>query len=168
MFILVPTWAARAGIWRVSRRLLDRYWTRHPDVVEVDLGVRRAFVGPVAEMLRGRGEEAFVLMLDDYGVCGAVKTKAVSRAAELMDRDPSIGLFALGWYPAARREVHRDFDDVEVLTGAPVLLQAGIWGGAWFVDLADGGGGEAGAWGFEGRATQALKRFPRTICAMRM
>ena len=152
----------------MTRALLDRYWVGHPAVVEVDCGGGPAFVGPVAAALRGRADRAFVLMLDDYALCGPVNGEAVGRATDVVRRDDSVGMCALGWYPSARRERRRADAGVDELIGAPVLLQAAVWRRQWFLELAEAVGPEAGAWGFEGLATQAAKRRRVHVCGPRM
>lgn len=115
----------------------------------------------------GAGDELFVLLLDDYGLCGPVRIDVIARAARLMRQDPSVGLFPLCWYPARRRTAYDGAPAVDVLIGAPVLLQAAIWRRSWFVELASQMDPRTTAWGFEGLATRLARRDSRAICAAR-
>jgi hypothetical protein len=187
MFALLPTCNSHAPIASISLALLGRYWADHPRVhvlhhevkPEVSsLGPRRielhdggpqemaSWVSAVRGFLREQTDDLFVLLLDDYGLCGPVRADLIQAGARLMQEDSSVGLFPLGWYPAARREAREGRPGIVTLRGRPILLQAAIWRRSWFLELADQMGPRTSAWGFEAAATQLAKRLSREICAV--
>jgi hypothetical protein len=168
MFVLIVRCETYRGIGRITRALLDRYWPGHPEVGEVVAAAGEPWLHGVVELLEQGTDELFILMLDDYGLCGPAKVEGIARAAELMRRDLSVGMFPLCWYPAARRIGRGDCPGVVTLVGAPILLQAAIWRRRWFLELAGSIDRRASAWGFEMRATQVAKGKPAAICAMDM
>ena len=183
MFLLLPTSNAYAAVASISLTLLERYWPNHPPVHVLhheakphakaserltlhDRGPqdRSAWLGNVVSFLGDRSEELFLLMLDDYAMCGPAKEDWIDRGRQFMESDRSIGLFPLGWYPSARR-IDRG-DEIVRLQGAPILLQAAIWRRDWFLQLADQIDPRASAWGFEAAATQIARKVPREICSI--
>jgi hypothetical protein len=168
MFVLIATCETYRGIARITRALLERYWARHPRVEMVWGAAGGPWLHGVVELLERQSDALFILMLDDYGLCGPAKVEGIVRAAELMRRDLSVGMFPLCWYPAARRITRADCPEMVTLVGAPILLQAAIWRRKWFLELARSIDPRASAWGFEMRATQVAKGKPAAICAMDM
>jgi hypothetical protein len=165
--VVIPGCEAYAGVGEICLRLLERYWAGHPQVKKVPMN-GGPWLGPVVEALREESDDLFVLMLDDYAICGDVKAGMVERAKEVMLRDRSIGLFPLCWYPASRRGARAGENGIVTLGGAPVLLQAGIWRREWFLELAAGIDPRASASGFEAAATQIVRKGGRDICAFDM
>jgi hypothetical protein len=168
MFILLATCEKYRAISKIALALLERYFAGHPDVKEVVVASGAPWLCGVVELLEKRRDELFVFMLDDYALCGPAKVEGIVRAAELMRRDSSVGMFPLCWYPAARRVPRSDCPGVVTLVGAPILLQAAIWRREWFLELAREIDPRASAWGFEARATQVAKGTPAAMCAMQM
>lgn len=181
MFILMPTCDTHARIAEISAGLLERYWPGHPPLHVPHYGTkpniagavlhdcgpqeRSPWLATVTRFLRTVTEDSFLLLLDDYGLCGPARMDVIASAAELMRRDESIGLIPLCWYPAARRTPEADAPGFVSLTGTPVLLQAAIWRRTWFLELSDTMDPNTSPWGFEAHATQAAKRNPRRTCA---
>jgi hypothetical protein len=187
MFILLPTCNSHAPITSISLTLVGRYWANHPTIhvlhheVKPELSASKSWRmelhdgGPQAQsswvagvrgFLREQTDDLFVLLLDDYGLCGPARVDRIEAGAKLMREDPSVGLFPLCWYPAARREAREGRSGMVTLRGTPILLQAGIWRRSWFVELADRMGPRTSAWGFEAAATQLAKALPRDVCAI--
>ena len=185
MFILLPTFDPSARIAEITLELLRRNWPGHPPVhvlhhsraprhtaENVRLQDRgpdgSRWLGNVTDFLAGRTEDLFLLLLDDYAVCGPVRVNAVARAAELMRRDPLVGLFPLCWYPAAGRVARAGWEGIETLAGTPILLQAAMWRRSWFLELAQTMDGRASPWSFEAMATRAARSRRLDICAAKM
>jgi hypothetical protein len=126
------------------------------------------WLGPIRTFLRERDEELFLLMLDDYALCGPAHTQLIDRAAQMMHEDPSVGLVPLCWYPASRRVPRSGRPGIVTLGGAPILLQAAIWRQSWFLKLADGMDDATSPWSFEAMATQRAKVHRMEICAAQM
>jgi|SRR6185312_12757878 len=153
MYILMPTCDSHARIAEISARLLARYWPGHSPLHVLHYAVKPNIAGAVlhnwgppdrspwlatiTRFLRARTEGLFLLLLDDYGLCGPARADLIASAAELMRRGESIGLFPLCWYPSARRVPEATAPGVVSLGGAPLLLQAAIWRRSWFLELAD-------------------------------
>jgi hypothetical protein len=170
MFILIPTCEKYSSILKITLALLDRYWAGHPPVhvIHTTSNPTNPWLAGLTEFLRGRTEELFMLLLDDYAICRSVNADVISRAIRLMTHNPRVGLFPLSWFPAARRSTREDEPGIVTLGGTPILLQAAIWQRAWFLELAEGMDPTASAWSFEAMATQAAKLRPREICAIDM
>jgi hypothetical protein len=183
MVILVPTCNSHAPIATISLTLLSRYWANHPKVhvlhyekilanstldrVELhDCGPqgKSSWLESVRSFLRAQSDDFFILLLDDYALCGPARTDQIDAGAQLMREEPSIGLFPLCWYPAARREPRQSHPGIVTLIGTPILLQAAIWRRSWFLELADPMDVRTSAWGFESAATQLAKRHPAEVC----
>jgi len=181
MFVLLPTCNTHAAIAAISAAMLDRYWPGHPTLhvlhYQVKPKIERAkqhdcgrqeqssWLSTVAGFLRTRTDEMFILLLDDYAMCGPARTGSIDTGVDLMHRDQSVGMFPLCWYPAASRQPRAGYANIVTLRPAPVLIQAAVWRRMWFLELADRIDPRAAAWGFEAFATQAAKQIPRDICA---
>src|SRR5258708_23393037 len=126
MFILIPTCEKYSSILKITVALLDRYWADHPPVHVLRPTSNRTepWLGTTTDFLRGQTEELFLLLLDDYALCRSVNADVISRAIRLMTHNPSIGLFPLSWYPAARRSPPADEPGIRTRGGTPVLLPA--------------------------------------------
>jgi hypothetical protein len=187
MFLLLPTCNAYASIAGISLGLLRRYWPGHPPVhvlhhesapkvwtddriVMHDRGPQRqsSWLSNMVGFLQTRREEMFLLLLDDYALCGPARVEVISAGHELMVENPSIGLFPLCWYPAARRVPRPRSQNMVTLTGTPILLQAAIWRRTWFLELASHMHPHSSPWGFEAAATQWAKKSNREICSAQM
>lgn len=186
MFILLPTFDRSAPVARMTLELLARRWIGHPTVHV--LHHRRApkqegldnvqlhdcgpdasrWLGNIREFLKSRSEELFLLLLDDYALCGPAKIALIEKAIDLMKQDQAVGLFPLCWYPAAAREARAGSRGIETLWGAPVLLQGAIWRRSWFLEMAEGLDDRTSPWGFEALATRKARRSSMQICATRM
>ena len=183
MFLLLPTCDSHAAIASISLALLARYWPGHPRVdvlhyavkprvesgagVELhDCGVQQdsPWLATMARFLERQREELFLLLLDDYALCGPARIAVIEAGEKLMRDDASVGLFPLSWYPAGARSDRAGADGVITLHRAPILLQAAIWRRAWFLELASGMGPRTSPWGFESLATQKARKIPRAIC----
>ena len=186
MFLLLPTFDRSLDVLGTTLELLGRRWQEHPPVhVLHHLRVPRQavggsatfhhrgsdgsrWVGNIRDFVQGRSEELFLLMLDDYALCGPVKVHVVARAVELMLAEPAVGLFPLCWYPAAHREPRSGRPGIEMLSGAPILLQAAIWRRSWFLQLATTMDDRTSPWSFEAMATRRAKIHRAEICAAQM
>lgn len=186
MFILLPTFDASARLSEIALDLLERHWPGHPMIHVLhhsraperhaakrtqlhDRGPDGSrWLGNLAEFLMSRSEELFLLLLDDYALCGSAKVNVIAHAVELIQHNLAIGLFPLCWYPAAGRERRAGWDGIETLSGTPILLQAAIWRRSWFLELARGMDERTSPWGFEALATRKAKSIPREICAAQM
>jgi hypothetical protein len=186
MFILMPTFDGSAHLAEISLGLLERYWPAHPTAhvlhhlrtpkrcvfENVQLHDRGSdgsrWVGNIRGFLESRSEELFLLMLDDYALSGPLKVNVITQAVQLMEEEPTVGLFPLCWYPAAHRIPRAGRPGIDTLTGTPVLLQAGIWRRSWFLQLSEGMADFTSPWSFEAMATQRAKRCPAEICAAQM
>lgn len=168
----MPTRDSQASIARISLALLERYWPDHPRLnVLRDAAVSGSaspWLGPICTFLRGRNEELFLLLLDDYALCDPARTDVIDRAARMMREDHSVGLFPLCWYPAATRTPRAGRPGIVTLGGTPILLQAAIWRRSWFLQLAEEMDGATSPWSFEAMATQRAKVHPAQICAAQM
>lgn len=180
MILLIPTCDTHASVATITLALLDRYWPGHPQVHvlhyrqrpriqqgelhEFDAAMSKQWLGTIAAFLAGRSEELFLLLLDDYGLCGPARIDLIAAAAGLMDEDPSTGLFPLSWYPASGRRARSGRAGIVTLSGSPILLQAAIWRRSWFLELARGLSPATSPWSFEAAATQRAKLIPRDIC----
>jgi len=184
MFILFPTCDTYAAIAEISLRLLARHWPGHPQVhvlhdaakpgaqglagIELhDCGreEKSPWLQRMVRFLKGREDELFLLVLDDYAMCGPARAEMIEAGARLMREDASVGLFPLCWYPAARREPRSGWEGIVTLRGTPILLQAAIWRRSWFLELASAMGPRTSPWGFETSATQLAKQCRRDICS---
>lgn len=186
MFLLIPTYDAYARIASISLTLLHRYWADHPiahvlhhavaprrepgDRVELhDCGSDASrWVGNVVRFLEGQTDELFLLMLDDYGLCGPAQVETISSAVRLMEADRGVGLFPLSWYPARQRVARGGWPGVETLIGAPILLQAAIWRRDAFLELARPMDPRTSPHGFERLATQRAKGREIEICGVQI
>lgn len=165
--------------------LLERRWPAHPTVHvlhhgralkhaagNVQLHGRGAnglrWLGNIADFLKTRSEELFLLLLDDYALCGSAKQSVIANAVGLMQKDPSVGLFPLCWYPAARREPREGWEGIETLSGTPILLQAAIWRRSWLLELARGMDERTSPWGFEALATRKARSISMQVCGAQM
>lgn len=126
---------------------------------------RSPWLQRMVRFLTCREEELFLLMLDDYAMCGRARTELIAEGERVMREDASVGLFPLCWYPAARREPRSGSRGIVTLHGTPVLLQAAIWRRSWFLELASKMDPRTSAWGFETAATQLAKQCRRDICS---
>lgn len=191
MFLLIPTCDTHARVAEISAALLGRYWPAHPpphvlhyrvapriDGAQLhDCGFQEQspWLATICTFLRNRTEDLFLLLLDDYAMCGPARVDVIEAGAQLLRDDESAGMFALCWYPARLRTIrarcssalstHPPALTFVTLTGAPILLQAAIWRREWFLSLADRIDPRAGPWGFEAAATQIAKQIPRDIFA---
>jgi hypothetical protein len=184
MFIVIPTCDTHAAIAAISLRLLARYWRGHPPVHVLHDAVAPNIAGlpgidlhdcgretespwleRMVRFLRIREDELFLLVLDDYAMCGPARVELIASGERLMREDESVGMFPLCWYPAARREPRSGCDGIVTLRGTPILLQAAIWRRSWFLELAAQMDPRTSAWGFETAATQWAKRCRREICS---
>lgn len=166
MFLLIPTRDALASTAKLTLALLQRYWPDHPRVEILRAASSGSpWLGPIRQFLQRREEELFLLMLDDYGLSAQPRTDLIERAEEMMERDPSVGLFPLCWYPAAQRTPRAGRPGIVTLDGTPVLLQAAIWRRSWFLQLAEGMADATSPWSFEAIATQRAKVHRAQICA---
>jgi hypothetical protein len=186
MFILLPTCDAYASIASISLALLKRNWADHPPVhalhhlvaprvepggrVELhDCGPEGAsWLGNMVRFLEGRGDALFLLMLDDYGMCGPARGETISAGVRLMEAEMRVGMFALSWAPARERVAREGWPGLETWVGAPILLQAALWRTAFFLDLARSMGPRTSAHGFECLATQRAKGCGMEICGAAM
>jgi hypothetical protein len=103
------------------------------------------------------------LLLDDYAVCAGPRADLIARADQLLRQTPDAGMFALSWYPAQSRS--KAAEEIDQLTGCPILLQGAIWRRDWFMELAEAVNPKCSPWGFESLATQAAKKQTRKIFA---
>lgn len=126
------------------------------------------WLGNIVSFLEARFEELFLLLLDDYALCGPVRTNIIEAAKGLMQEDTTIGMFPLCWYPAARREPRAGREGIVTLSGTPVLLQAAIWRRSWFLELARGMDERTSPWGFEALATRRARSMRMDVCAAEM
>lgn len=185
MFILLPTFDPSVPIAEITLALLQRHWPDHPLVhvlhhskapkhsaTKVQLHDRgpdgTRWLGNITTFLQTQSEELFLLLLDDYALCGEVKANFIAGAIELMKLDATVSVFPLCWYPAADREARPGWDTIDTLVRAPVLLQAAIWRRSWFLELAEGLDERTSPWGFEALATRKARSKPMRICAARM
>ena len=182
--ILVPTCDTHVRACEMTAALLDRYWPEHPPVHLLHYDVPPRIRGPalhhmgrqsdspwlatLTRFLRARSDEIFLLLLDDYALCGPPRRELISAAAELFRSDPRVGLFPLCWYPASSRQPRPDAPGIVTLGRCPILLQAALWRREWFLELAEGMDGNMSPWGFESAATQRAKQVPREVCAAQM
>jgi hypothetical protein len=182
MFLLIPTCDANAFVLSATLPLLDRYWRTHPEahvlhhaimpVIDArnatahDCGPqdRSSWLETMTRFLSGREEEQFLLLLDDYALCGPAREDLICSGLRLLQSDPTVGLFPLCWYPAARREPRPGQTGIITLRGAPILLQACLWRKSWFMELAEAIGGRATPWSFEAAASRAARKRPMDIC----
>ena len=191
MFLLMPTCDTHARAAEISAALLGRYWPGHPPLHVMHYRVapridgahlhdcgpqeQSPWLATLCTFLRGRTEELFLLLLDDYATCAPARGDIIDAAAQLLRVDPTVGIFALSWYPARLRTIRASYSPAlspqhsalsfVTLTGAPILLQAAIWRRDWFLKLADRIDARASPWGFEAAATHIAKQIPREICA---
>lgn len=186
MFIVVPTHDASALVAEISLDLLDRHWPEHPPVHVLHHGQRlrvreggrtqchdrgpdsSRWLGNLRSFLQEQSGELFLLLLDDYALCGPPRTSMIAAAQQMMLEEPKVGLFPLCWYPAARREPRARRGGIVTLTGTPILLQAAIWRRSWFLELARGMDERTSPWGFEALATRKTRTTPIEICAAQM
>jgi hypothetical protein len=124
-----------------------------------------SWLAAVRDFLQNRSDPFFLLLLDDYGLCGTPRIDVIEAAASLLHDEPDVGLFPLCWYPARPRTRRPDHPHIDTLAGAPILLQAALWRRDWFLELSAHMPRNTSPWGFEALATQAAKRLPRQICA---
>jgi hypothetical protein len=119
--IVMPTSNRYVGVARASLALLDRRWPDHPPVdvirhereVDAPASVRQFYAGPQAELTwvgavaryleHENRDELFLLMLDDYAMCGPVKRGALDLALALMRDDASVASYLLTWMGAPER-----------------------------------------------------------------
>jgi hypothetical protein len=127
-----------------------------------------SWLGPIVSFLESRPEELFLLMLDDYALCGPARVETISAARRLMEAEKGVGVFPLSWYPAQSRVPREGWPGVETLTGTPILLQAAIWRREGFLDLARSMDPRTSAHGFERLATQRVKGRGIEICGAQM
>jgi hypothetical protein len=183
-FVLIPTCDTHVRVCEMTAALLDRYWPEHPPVhvlhYDVQPRIRGAmlhymgnqgdspWLATITRFLRTRRESVFLLLLDDYALCGPPRRALISAAVELFQSDPRVGLFPLCWYPASSRKPRADWPGIVTLGRCPILLQAALWRREWFLELAEGMDGNTSPWGFESAATQRAKQVPREICAADM
>jgi hypothetical protein len=167
MFILLPTCEAYSSIARITLALLERYWPGHLPVRMV-MGQGAAWLEGVVGSLSDCKDELFILLLDDYALCGPAKSATIAQGAELMRGDESVGMFPLCWYPARERLPRIDCSNIVILKGTPILLQAAIWRRRWFLELAETIDPRASASSFELAATQISRTCQRDICAIKM
>lgn len=181
MFLLIPTCDTHTRVCEITAALLDRYWPEHPPVhvLHYESWPRIAgatlhhmgrqsdspWLATLTRFLRGRSEDIFLLLLDDYAMCGPPRRELISAAAELFRSDLRVGLFPLCWYPASSRQPRAGWPGIATLGRCPILLQAAFWRREWFLELAKGTDGNTSPWGFESAATQRAKQVPREICA---
>jgi hypothetical protein len=120
--IVMPTSNRYVGVARASLALLDRRWPDHPPVdvvrhereVDAPASVRQFYAGPQAELTwvgavaryleQENRDELFLLMLDDYAMCGPVKRGALEHAIALMRDDPSVASYLLTWMGAPGKQ----------------------------------------------------------------
>ena len=94
-----------------------------------------AWLQAMMAAVRQFGEPTFLLLLDDYGLCGSPQVDRIMEAVSLVTCNPPIGMFALCWYPAGHR--HSLTPGIVRLERTPVLLQAAIWRADWFLALGE-------------------------------
>jgi hypothetical protein len=180
-FILIPTCDTHARVCEITAALLDRHWPEHPPVHVLHYDVRPRIGGAtlhhmgrqsdspwlatLTRFLRARSEDVFLLLLDDYALCGPPRRELISAAVELFQSDPPVGFFPLCWYPASSRHRRPGAPGIVTLGRCPILLQAALWRREWFLELAEGMDGNTSPWGFESAATQRAKQVPREVCA---
>jgi len=191
MLLLMPTCDTHAAVAEISAALLERFWPSHPPVHVLHYRVRPRITGAelhdcgpqdrspwlatVAGFLRDRDDELFLLLLEDYAMCAPARVDVIEAGAQLLRDDPTVGMFALSWYPARQRtarasccsalSTHPSALSIVTLSGTPILLQAAMWRRDWFLELADRMDPRTSPWGFETAATQLAKQVPREICA---
>lgn len=180
-FLLLPTCNSHARVCETTAALLGRHWPDHPPVHVLHYEVRPRIEGAVlhdmgrqsdwpwlatlTRFLRTRGEDVFLLLLDDYALCGPPRRDVVAAGMALLQTDPSVGLLPLSWYPASSRAPRPNCPGIVTLGPAPILLQAGLWRRDWFLELSEGMHPGTSPWGFESAATQRAKQLPRQVCA---
>lgn len=181
MFILLPTCNTHAPVCQITAALLDRHWPDHPPVHVLhyeakppiqgaalhDMGRQSdwPWLATLTRFLRTRSDDVFLLLLDDYAVCGKPRRDLIAAAIALLQSDLRVGFFPLCWYPASSRAPRAGSPGIVTLGPAPILLQAALWRREWFLELSDAMDENTGPWGFESAATQWVKRAPREICA---
>lgn len=126
------------------------------------------WLGSIRSFLNERSEELFLLLLDDYALCGTPRAQLIAAAQQMMLEEPSVGLFPLCWYPAARREPREGWEGIETLSGTPILLQAAIWRRSWFLELVRGMDERTSPWGFEALATRKARSILMQVCGAQM
>ena len=179
--ILIPTCDTHARVCEIGAALLERYWPDHPPVHVPHYRVRprvanallhdmgdqseSPWLGTVRRFLRTREEDVFLMLLDDYALCGPARTELITRATGLLRSDPQVGFFPLCWYAASSREPRAGQPGIVTLGRCPVLLQAALWRRDWFVRLAEGMSDATSPWGFESAATQRARHLGMQACA---
>lgn len=179
--VLIPTCDTHARVCEISAALLDRYWPDHPPVHVLHDAVRpriakaelhhmggqneSPWLGTVTRFLRGRTEDVFLLLLDDYGLCAPPRREVVASATQLLHSDRRVGFFPLCWYPASSRQPRAGRPRIVTLGRCPILLQAALWRRDWFLELDAGMSGATSPWGFESAATETVRRLQMEVCA---
>ena len=123
------------------------------------------WLATIARFLRTRSEDVFLLLLDDYAVCGPPRRDVIDRATNLLGTDSRVGFFPLCWYPASSRSSRGDYPGIVALGRYPILLQAGLWRCDWFLKLAARMSDNTSPWGFESAAAPLARDLSMEVCA---
>lgn len=145
--IAMPTSNHHARVVPVTLELLDRYWPDHPpvDIIHHEVPVasakahRQFMAGPqdatpwcdaLARYLEHvNREDMLMILLDDYALCGEVKTEQVQRARTIVEADPRVTAFYLTWMQLPSTAPYESAPGVLVCPhwDYTVHLQAGVW-----------------------------------------
>jgi hypothetical protein len=123
------------------------------------------WLATVTRFLRTRAEDVFLLLLDDYALCGPPRRDVIANATKLLSDDPRVGFFPLCWYPASSRSPRAGRPGIVTLGRCPILLQAGLWRRDGFLRLAARMSDNTSPWGFESAGTQLARDLSMEVCA---